>query len=390
LNWDNGFPQSAIRIPPFLDPSFANNNNVIWVKDTTLRMPRYQNWTFSVQKQLRENLLFETAYIANRGTRLISGQFLSGENQNHPDILSKYPVNLLTSNIASTQAAAAGITPPYPGFNGTVAQALRPYPQYQTITAQNGANGSSTYHSWQTRLDKRFSSGLQFRFAYTFSKLLNNGAESGISESLDAPQSVYRREWSLSNDNVAHAAIVAYTYELPFGKGKPLANVDGPLNYLIGGWSLSGVQRYNSGRPLSVTMNNLYSGVLFNTALRPDRVPDVSGYANNNNSAFDIVTDRYLSSAGWSIPPSGRLGNASRTDPLIRGWASYTEDVSIFKNIAFREQVSLRTGANFSNLFNRHQWCDPNTNLSDAANFGLSSGQCDVPRRIELYMRFMF
>ena len=86
----------------------------------------------------------------------------------------------------------------------------------------------------------------------------------------------------------------------------------------------------------------------------------------------------------------GLLGNASRTDPVIRGWASYSEDVSIFKSIAIRERMSFRTGGNFSNLLNRHQWCDPNTNLSDTVNFGLISGQCDTPRRIEVYMRFTF
>ena len=296
-----------IRIPPFVNPSFGNNNSVIWVKDNTLKMPRYQNWTLSIQKQLRENLLLEGAYIANLGTRLIAGQFLSGENQNNPSILSQYPVSLLTSSVTSAQAIAAGIRPPWAGFTGTVAQALRPYPQYQTITAQNGANGQSIFHSMQLRLDKRFSNGLQFRFAYTLSKLINNGAESGISESLDAPQSVYLRERSLSNDNVANAVIIAYTYELPFGKGKPFANVQGFMNHLIGGWSVSGVQRYNSGRPLSVTINNIYSGVLFNTALRPDRVAGVTGYGNNNNSKFDIVADRYLSPTGWQAPATGCL-----------------------------------------------------------------------------------
>ena len=191
---------------------------------------------------------------------------------------------------------------PYTGFTGTVAQALRPYPQYQTITAQNGRNGSSSYHSMQAKLEKRFSDGLQFRVAYTLSKLINNGAESGQSESEAPPQSVYLRDKALSLDNVANAVVIAFTYELPFGKGKRTLNTNGVANYIVGGWNLSGVHRYSSGRPFAMSMNNLYSGVLFNTGMRPDRVAGSGGYQNNNNSQFDIAKDRYLTASRLGSP----------------------------------------------------------------------------------------
>jgi hypothetical protein len=387
--WDNGFPQGSIRYPPFVDPSFGNGQNAIYVKNDTLRLPRYQNWTFSVQKQLREDLLIEAAYIGNRGTRLISGSFLSALNQNNPAILSQYQLSLLTSSITSPQAVAAGISLPYPGFTGTVAQALRPYPQYQNITAQNGANGESWYEALQIKLEKRFSAGLQFRIAYVFSRLENNGAESGQSESDTPPQSVYLQRKALSVDNQPHQLLIVYTYQLPFGNGKRFLNMKGPLDYIAGGWNVSGVQRYNSGRPLGVFMNNSYSSVLFDTALAPDRVAGVIGYLNNNNSNFDITKDRYLSPTGWNIPPAGRLGNASRVDPVVRGWAAYNEDISLFKSFRIAEPLTMRFGANLSNIFNRHEWCDPNTNLSDPA-FGTLSGQCNIPRRIEMYAKFTF
>jgi len=86
----------------------------------------------------------------------------------------------------------------------------------------------------------------------------------------------------------------------------------------------------------------------------------------------------------------GRLGNNSRTDPFIRGWASYREDISLFKYFKLGEPATLRAGSNFANIFNRHQWCDPNTNVSDTVNFGLVSGQCDRPRRIEVYLKLTF
>jgi hypothetical protein len=75
--------------------------------------------------------------------------------------------------------------------------------------------------------------------------------------------------------------------------------------------------------------------------------------------------------------------------PLF-GWASYSEDISVFKIFKIGEPATLRSGANFANILNRHQWCDSNTNLSDTANLGLVAGQCDVPRRIELYLKLTF
>jgi hypothetical protein len=322
---------------------------------------------------------------------LIGGSGLGAANQNDPAILQRYPVSLLTSNISSPAARAAGIPSPYAGFNGTVAQALRPFPQYQAVNRQNSANGSSTYNALQVRLEKRYTNGLQARIAYTWSKFINNGAEGGLAGIQPGiPQSVFIREKSLSVDNIPQSLIISYSYELPFGRGKRFLNNPGVTNWILGGWNLSAIHRYDSGRPLSITMNNIYGGILFNPAMRPDRVAGVSGYANRDNSNFDITKDRYLSTAGFANPPDGRLGNESKVDSVIRGWANYNEDFSVFKGLPIREWLNGRLGANFANIFNRHVWCDANTNFSDGANFGLVSGQCNYPRRIEGYIRFQF
>ena len=142
-----------------------------------LTLPRYENWTLSFQQQLQDNLLFDISYIGNKGTRLISSRGLADANQNDPAILGQFSTALLSSNINSPAAQAAGLAAPYATFGDTVAQALRPFPQFLDITSQNGANGTSSYHALQSKLEKRFSDGFQARFAYTWSKLLNNGAE---------------------------------------------------------------------------------------------------------------------------------------------------------------------------------------------------------------------
>ena len=394
FNWDNPFPQANIIPPPFINAGTANGQSVVWLNPNSITLPRYQNWTLSFQRQLQDNLLFDISYIGNKGTRLIASRGLADANQNNPSILGQFSPGLLSSGINSPEAQAAGFTAPYASFPGrdSVAQALRPFPQYQDVTSYNGANGTSSYHALQTKIEKRFSGGFQARFAYTWAKLINNGAEGGLSGIADArPQSVFVPENSLSVDHIPHRVTLNYSFALPFGKGRRfLGNLGGAGNAILGGWHVAGVHRYFAGRPLSIFSNNIFGGILFNGVLRPDRVAGVDGYGNTDNSNYEIVGDRYLSLGGWQNPADNRLGNASRVDPVIRGWANYNEDIAIFKDTFFTEQAKVRLGANFSNMFNRHVWCDANTNFSDLDNFGLVSGQCGEARRIELYLKIVF
>ena len=85
--------------------------------------------------------------------------------------------------IDSPAAVAAGITAPFPGFQqlwksrATVAQALRPFPQYSTIDTAGGQgdhSGHSTYHAGLVKLEKRYASGITFQTSYVFSKLLTD------------------------------------------------------------------------------------------------------------------------------------------------------------------------------------------------------------------------
>src|SRR5205814_1900476 len=195
-------------------------------------------------------------------------------NMNDPKILA-LGANLLQGDINSPQAQAAGIKLPYPGFRGDVAQALRPFPQYQLIDYRTAPIGYSIYNALQVKLDKRFSNGFQARVAYTWSKLINDGAESGLTHSGEIdqnPLNYQNGERGLSSDDVTHTVVLAYTYELPFGPGKRFANVSGVQGKIIGGWGVSAIQRYNSGRPLNIFMNNNLAGLLFNNQKRPNRV----------------------------------------------------------------------------------------------------------------------
>ncbi len=95
------------------------------------------------------------------------------ENQLDPKYLALGA--LLLDDINSPQAVAAGITPPYPGFTGSVAQALLPFPQYTYIGDLNNTSGFNEYNAGTLSLQKRFGAGLSFLFSYTVSKDLLSG-----------------------------------------------------------------------------------------------------------------------------------------------------------------------------------------------------------------------
>ena len=84
---------------------------------------------------------------------------------------------LLNRSIADPAVVAAGFSRPYPSFNGSLAQSLRPFPQYSGLGAANSANfGNMTYNSLQMKVEKQFSQGLFFLSSFTWSKTLTDSS----------------------------------------------------------------------------------------------------------------------------------------------------------------------------------------------------------------------
>jgi hypothetical protein len=385
---DQGFPQDRIFQPPFIDPSLQNNNNIVAVTPDGLTLPRFQNWSVTYQRQIAANMMLDVSYIGNRGSRLNHHFETLGveANMNHPDVL-RLGTPVLQSNINSPLAQAAGIRPPYPGFNGNVAQALRLYPQYQAIQWRGVPTGRSEYNALQLTLERRFSRGLQARFGYTFSRLSNNGAESaqgdnGVNGGIQNP--VDPLEWQRSADDVPHVFLTGFTWEVP----GPRSGLAGGV---LGGWNVSGLVRYESGRPLNVVLDNAaLNGLLFNTQKRPTRVQDVEAVAAGGD--FDPFTNNYFNRAAWTDPGPLAFGNAPKRDPTVRGFPNYSEDINIFKVFPLRNAMRLRFEAQFGNIFDRIVYCDPTgagLNWNSPA-FGTINTQCNTPRSIQFGFRFDF
>jgi hypothetical protein len=408
---DNGFPQTnvacpggtptspCVNLPPFIDPSFANNTSPIAVAKNGLTLPRYQNWSLTFERQLNANLRLDVSYIANRGTRLTADwqKMGVGANMNPSSILS-IPNSTLTANCSlanSTAGLCAGGVPlPYGTFNGSVAQALRKYPQYQNVLWRDVPLGSSKYSALEVVLEQRYSHGLGFRVGYTYSKLYNDGSETGqggdgANGAVQDPSCPHVCEWGLSRDDTPHVFLVGFTWELPFGKG--LSSSAG--RFVLGGWNLAGALRYESGRPMNITMDNPLGGLLFNGQRRPNRAKDVS--AVKRGSSFNPLTDNYFNPAAWSDPgldPASLnplLGNAPRRDGSVRAFPTYNEDINIFKVFPLKERFNLRFEAQFGNIFNRTDFCDPN-GFYGPSSFGTVNTQCNQPRSVQFGLRLNY
>ena len=381
---DQGFPQDRIFRPPLINPSLANGTGVIAVTPDGLKLPRFENWSLTYQRQLNANMMLDVSYIGNRGSRLNHHweRMGVGANMNHPDVLA-LGTPVLQSNINSPLARAANIPIPYPGFNGNVAQALRDFPQYQGLIWRGVPLGKSQYHGLQLTLERRFSKGFQARFGYTYSKLRNNGAESaqgdnGINGGVQNPADPL--EWGLSADDTPHVFLTGFTWEVP-GPSSGLAGA------VLGGWNVSGLLRYESGRPLNITMNNDLGGLLFNSQKRPNRVSGADPVAASGD--FDPFTDNYFNRTAWADPGPLAFGNAPKRDGDVRGFRYYGEDINIFKTFPLGGTRQLRFEAQFGNIFDRIVYCDPNQNWSATA-FGTVNNQCNTARSIQFGFRYDF
>jgi hypothetical protein len=155
----------------------------------------------------------------------------------------------------------------------------------------------------------------------------------------------------------------------------------------LAGWNISGILRYESGRPLNITMDNNRGGLLFNGQKRPDRVSGSDGVIAPGN--FDPNADRYLDRTAWADPGPLNFGNAPKRDTTVRSFPIYSEDLNIFKVFALPNGHKMRFESMFGNVFNRTLFGEPNTNWSSPA-FGQVVTQANSPRSIQMAIRYDF
>ncbi len=386
FNWDAGFPQE-FRRPPVIDPTAANRQGVTAVLPDQYRLPYKLQWNFLVEHQFANDLSMSVGYVANVGRHLYAPQQMNQLPQQYESL----PLTLLRSRVDSESAQAAGFREPFSGFmdlwgaQGTVAQALRPFPQYSGASIYGSTYGNSNYHSLQYKLDKRYGRGLTGTFAYTWSKFLTDAA---MFDSNPAQQTSHYREKSYHPSDYPHVVTFSLVWDIPFGPGRKHQSGNGFVNVLLGGWQLATVNSYSSGSRLFVTTNNTLP--FFNIGLRPDWTgqeirSDVGmGEYDPNNPAANT----YLNRGAFAQPAQGAYGNVGRALD-VRGPARLDESFAFLKQTKIGERFTHQFRVEMQNPLNRVVFGNPIVDFTNAAFGRIASTQIS-PRNIQLGMKLIF
>jgi hypothetical protein len=411
------------------------------------RPARILQWSIGLQREVAKDLVVEAAYVGNRGVwwaaqtlNPISNDAISADRlasyglslNNAADLkLLASPVDsalaasrtfnctpaIVSGGVQTAPAAAGGTgtcsfgTAPYPGFPTglTVAQALRPMPEYTMVVNHWDPIGNTWYDSLQAKVTKRLSHGLDYVVSYTWSKSLALGAADNNNYSSPVPppvNDVFNRaiNKSLSGYDQPQALIIAGNYTTPKLRGGGFVE-NKYVSWMARDWTLGAVIRYQSGLPIRVpsATSNLNSYV-FQTSFA-NRVPGVPLYTQDLNChCFDPSSTFVLNPAAWTNPAPGQFGTSAPYYGDYRFQRRPSENMSIARNFVFGEgKMNLQIRAEFSNIFNRTEVNDPSTSNGFATQTRNVAGQTTAgfgyinvgttyspPRQGTLVARFQF
>ncbi len=316
--------------------------------------PSIDQWNLGVQRLLAGNLVVTLDYVGTKGTHLSA---LRNLNQ--------------------------------PAFNANgVSTGVLPFPNLGPIEYRdNGAN--SNYHGGELTLEKRFSRGLSFRAAYTYSKSIDFAQEhlaTGGTGSFAQDAHNLNERRGPSDFDIRHRFVASYVYELPFGRGRGFLQ-EGPLSYVLGGWRLSGLSNIRSGRPFTVSANGN------STALGGARGGGLVGawadcLRDGSLSGDERNIDRWFDTTAYAVPTPARLGTCGRN--TLRGPSLTNFDMAVARTFPlFSEERNLEFRWEVFNVFNTPQFGLPERNLSSTSAGRISSLAGD-PRVMQFALKLNF
>ena len=372
------------------------------------RPARVNQWNISLQRKLSANMSLEAAYVGNRGVWEAQNGLVK-PNAITPAILKAHNIDLtnantrtlMTSQICSSAAVAAGFKLPYATFpcTATVAQSLRPFPEYNSDLQPQFVNqGNSFYDSLQVKFNKRVSHGLDITANYTFSKTENIGGY------INADPSNRTIQKGLDSNYYPHMFVTAISYVTP----KVTSNRF--IRATLGNWTWSSTLRYASGGLIAAPQSvaSKWSTYTFAAGTPMVRVPGVPLYLTDINCRCidpKNINQRILNPAAWQDVGAGTISPGAGYYNDYRGPHQVNENMNFGRTFQIREKMSLNVRAEFFNIFNRNALGTPTnsnplatTSVNNATgaisgfgyySLGNTSGS-GTPRVGLLVMRFRF
>jgi hypothetical protein len=321
-----------------------------------MQTPTLISWSLRAERQISPNTSLTVGYVGSRGYHELVGV---DANEPIPTICPAAPCPAVYP--ANFPAALAGTAVPAGAYYIPVGTPKANPAATLANTWTWFSEGTSSYHALQVDVRRRFSHGLFLRGVYTFSKALDDGDSLNQTTAGNAPGLVSNpynlaADKGLATYDVRNVAVINALYELPFGRGKWMANGwDGWGNGLESGWSVASVVTLQGGFPFTpqLSYNPTNSGDTRNP-VRPFVNPDFNGKVITGNPS------QWFNPAAFLQPPNnsgfyGNLGRDTFTGPGLATW-----DFSVLKDTRIRERLSLQFRAEIFNLLNRANFNTPN------------------------------
>jgi hypothetical protein len=394
VTWPNYNPgRLPILTDGLLPPSSPNT-----IFNPSARPPRTLQWSVGIQRELQRDIVAEVTYVGNRGVWW-SAEGLDQYQCNclTPQILAHYGLNLnnpaslalLTDQLNSPAAVAAGFTAPYAGFplTETVNEAIRPYPQWASggpTSFLGPPIGKTWYDSLQTKITKRFSHGLSAQASFVWAKGMDNGAASEAPIAISYNPVIenifnYADNKQLNQLVYPEAVVISGSYTTP---KLPSANTGGMkvVSQVLRDWQLGWLLRYQNGSLIesAASANQLENQLLrqggFNgQPVNPDNaVPGVNPLlVNPNCGCFNPQTRLVLNPAAWAEPGPGQWGTAAPFYNNVRWQRQPAESMSFGRNFRFGKEsrYNFQIRAEFQNIFNRLFLSSPAVGTQGTSNF---------------------
>jgi hypothetical protein len=265
-------------------------------------------------------------------------------------------------------------------------QLLRAYPNAGfNLQEQNAIRAKVVDNEIHVRYEKRMSHGVQSNVEFSHMW----GRQQWLPDQFDQTPS-----WEINPNIRPNRLVWSTVLDLPFGKGRQWLT-HGPLQHVLGGWTVSWIYTYQTG-PLIGWSNMYYYGSVdqITNALSTDI------HSQNIHMWFNPA----LAWTGSGAPPSGFVGFEGRsasqpntyqarifpqyldgvtTDP-IRNW-----DVRVLRRFRLYERLSLVFALDMLNMTNHTQFSGPSINLTNGT-FGQLTGQANWPRILQFNTRIEF
>lgn len=342
-----------------------------------LQDPYSIRWNVGAQHSLTQNLMVEVDYMGNHTEHLpVAVSQLNG-------IPAQFLSTLPTRDQALINQLSATVANPFAGLlpgtslNGSkisVAQLLAIYPQFPVGTGststgvleQNNTIGTSDYNSVSARVQQRLSHGLTVSGTYTWSRLMESDTYLNDTDT--------RLERRISPFDHTHHLVAAASYELPFGEGRAFPLSGAWMRAVLGGWHVNGIYTYQTGAPIFWSTDMVYNGAPITLDPRNTNGPAF------NTSAFDTSSKDQFQYHVRTFPT---------TFSNLRQDAINNVDASVLKDVKTGGTTYLQLRFEIFNVLDYTTFSAPNVTPTNTS-FGLISSQANLPREVQLGLRFVF